>query len=247
MKTKRIIFTITTGRSGTQYLTYLMRYLSDATVVHEHEPSFLKYIYADEAKRMNFLQNEKMPFIQSQKTDFYIETSHLFAKGYLLPMINLGYKPDIIFLKRENRAVAKSIYKLNHIPIRTTMGKKYYPITETINLKKLTDYQLCFLYTLQMDKIMNLSYGIAKNMGFRTVSVKFEELFRPFILFKLKNNLELKRIGLWNMLRYFRFQLRKVKLNNKSEFKTNSMPDVDFAKEENQLLEQLLKSNLYVQ
>jgi hypothetical protein len=110
---KRLIFTITTGRSGTMYLGHLLSGLPNIRAEHEPEPYFhalLPQVRRDPAIARRFLQEVKLPFIEKLPEKTYFETSHYFGKGFLEPMLELGRVPDLILFSRNARKVASSFF-----------------------------------------------------------------------------------------------------------------------------------------
>ncbi len=121
---ERLIFTITTGRSGTQYLTELLKLnLKDAEVYHER----MSYIGNGKSSpdlshftRFNTLGNtldvqsfwkQKLAGISYGTSSTYAELSHYLTKAGLLENINLidpSISIDIIILKRDVLDIAWS-------------------------------------------------------------------------------------------------------------------------------------------
>ncbi|WP_457570373.1 hypothetical protein [Desulfurobacterium sp.] len=179
------MFTVTTGRSGTAYLSELLSVFASIAAFHEPEPNFVEVMrdvqsFPEEAVR--FLFAKKLPFIASVDEPIYCETSHLFCKGFFYPLIELGVLPELIILRRDKRLVAKSLFELNTIPGRTIEGLKYYlkpddrvylPIS---NWQKLHDYQLCYWYCLEIEKRMTIYSEEVRKRGGRVYDVKFNDL-----------------------------------------------------------------------
>jgi len=90
----------------------------------------------------------------------YAETSHLFGKGFVKPLLDLGVVPDVIVLDRVNRDVALSYWRRGTIPAKTLMGQRYLLHPEQAEYCPLprwwtfTDYQLCYWYTREMERRM---------------------------------------------------------------------------------------------
>jgi hypothetical protein len=124
---KRLIFTITSGRSGTTLLTELLRQCLGIDVEHEPTPR-LNYVFCAvmaESKAAGWwLQAEKLPHIAAtMKGDIYIETSHLYYKGFREPLLALGLRPPFIILTRPATAVARNLFQISCIPERTGAGR----------------------------------------------------------------------------------------------------------------------------
>ncbi|WP_022847122.1 hypothetical protein [Desulfurobacterium sp. TC5-1] len=182
---KRLIFTVTTGRSGTAYLSNLLASFDTVASFHEPDPNFA-IVMRDVQKfphlAIRFLFEKKLPVIASIDKPIYCETSHLFCKGFFFPLLELGVLPEIIVLKRNRRAVAKSLFELNTIPGRTSVALMFYlkpddrvylPVN---NWQKLHDYQLCYWYCLEIEKRMEIYSKEIKNRGGRVYEVNLENL-----------------------------------------------------------------------
>jgi len=161
---KRLIFCCTSGRSGTAYLAALMSLIPGVYSTHEGKPSFTDWYWrtknvpiADRELVYNAFWKHKLRAISTVKEDVYSETSHMTFKGsiHYLPK---DIKYSVIFLERDHREVARSLYMLNDIPGRTKTGRRncFYPgdpdnvIAIDCNWAGLTDYQLCYWYVKEM-------------------------------------------------------------------------------------------------
>ena len=124
----RLIFTVTTGRSGTALLHRLFRLLPNVASFHEPEPKFshlLRMVQGAPQLAREFLQYTKLPVIAQCDRTIYVETSHLFCKGFLEPAQQLGLRFDLIVLRRAVREVARSLYELDTVPARTDWGQSF--------------------------------------------------------------------------------------------------------------------------
>jgi hypothetical protein len=164
LRHRRLIFTVTSGRSGTKLLAEVLQLLPG---VHaEHEP----YPYVDNiwwrmrhdphiARR--WLVQTKLPAILKSmadtNTNTYVETSHMMCKGFFEPMHALGIDFDIILLSRDLRDTARSLYSLGNIPVRTKAGRRWLlDLEDSTNISQLpkrdwSDYQLVYWYVLEME------------------------------------------------------------------------------------------------
>ncbi len=159
---KRLIFTFTTGRSGTALLAQLLSLLPTDLVLatHEQKPLFDDYLWQARQEPSifkSFWVDRKLPEIAKVPQPIYIETSHVACKGFLQSLSDLGVGFDTILLTRPLREVATSMYLLNDIPGRTKTGCRYYLLPDdpdnlvgVVNWKKLSDYQLCYWYCLEI-------------------------------------------------------------------------------------------------
>ena len=117
LKDTRLIFTVTTGRSGTAYLASVFGYAEEVCALHEPAPEFsevLREAQGDPMLAKTFLLERKLPAIARTTSRIYVETSHLACKGFSGPLLAIGIVPDC--------------------------GQK------------LTDYQLCFWYCLEIER-----------------------------------------------------------------------------------------------
>ena len=211
LKKKRLIFTITTGRSGTGYLAKMLGLLGvNIASHHEPEPKFshvMRFVQTNPKIAYDFWVNKKLPFIAAQEKPVYIETSHLFCKGFVEPLLNLGIIPDIIILSRSCREVAKSLYELNAIPGRTQEGLKFLLSPDDPGVVPLpgwenyTNYQLCYWYCLEIKRRMEIYKKIFLEKGARVVKTTLSEISTPEGMKKLVEHLDLPRpdeLG-WNL------------------------------------------------
>ena len=149
---KNLIFTITHGRTGTTMLTEVFRLFDDIRSEHEPQPNYadvLPDVKANPRHAIRFLE-KKLSAIREIREHTYIETSNVFGKGFFIPLVRMGVFPKLIFLNREFREVAQSLYKRGSFPARTNIGRHYsvdpsfpgaLPVFQPNNL---SDYQICF-------------------------------------------------------------------------------------------------------
>jgi len=186
LKGRRLIFTVTTGRSGTAFLAKAFSLLPGITSLHEPEPDFvrvLRKVQTSPEVALKFLVYRKFPAIADFQTPVYAETSHLFCKGFLEPTLDLGILPELVLLKRDRRKVAKSLFELNTIPGRTPLALLYYlkPDDPSVFLpvedfSSLTDYQLCYWYCLEIERRMEEYEKRVKSLGGRVYRLRFEDM-----------------------------------------------------------------------
>ena len=169
-----IVMTATPGRSGTKFLQQLLLPCPESFVGHESAPGFqlvLKdlLLHPEYAKR--FCADQKIPFIRGQPCRHYIETGHLFCKGFLESFVDLGIKFDLIVLRRDPRSVAKSLERLRCVPGKTTAGLNYllHPdrpdVLPMANWQNLTDYQLCYWYAIEIERRQTVYTGLVRQRG----------------------------------------------------------------------------------
>lgn len=188
VKERQLIFTATAGRTGTTYLRNLFRLFPDVDSFHEEEPNYrhvLRRVQTQPAAATRFLMEFKLPAIAACKSKTYVETSHLFCKGFLEPMINLGVYPDLILLRRNPRSIAWSLLERLTVPGRTSLGTDYLvcpsdPNTLPLPLwEGLTDYQLCFWYALEIERRQYRYRDYMIRLGSAVFDVTASELNKP--------------------------------------------------------------------
>ena len=173
---KRLIFTVTTGRSGTAYLAAVLGYAKGVYSVHEPSPEFvdvLRSVQENPGLASKFLLEEKLPAILRTPGNIYIETSHLACKGFLEPLLELGIVPDLIIHRRPPRDVALSMFKMGTIPGRSDKGLLFYlspanpGVLEISNWDRLHDYQLCYWYCLEIERRARIYKELFNKKGAR--------------------------------------------------------------------------------
>lgn len=200
----RYIFTITTGRSGTAYLAYLLGLLKNVSSVHEPELDYvhsLRHVQYDPDVAKWFLTAQKLPAMSKIPVKhIYAETSHLFCKGYLTAWLDLDGLPvpDIILLNRNFRQVALSMLRLGTIPGRTESGLTWYLgpecpscLTALADHGQLTDYQLCYWYCLEIEARQKSHGELVRSRGGRVVSASIDQLRTRQGFEELRHNLDL--------------------------------------------------------
>lgn len=169
---KRMIFTVTPGRSGTGYLAWLLKDQPGIHCEHEGNPNFVEVMGKGSQITTDFWVNRKLPFIESTN-GIYVETSHVFCKGFLEPLLALGIVPDLILLRRDCKAVAASLLRLNTIPGRTKKGRKWVLPPEDLNM---TDEELCYAYCLEIERRMIVYGEMVKSLGGMVVETSLDRL-----------------------------------------------------------------------
>jgi len=182
---KRLIFTVSSGRCGTLYLTELLKAVPGVASFHEPGPdysSYLRRVQMDPLVAYSFWQHMKIPAIAAHPEAIYAETSHLFCKGFLEPALRMGLRPALVFLRRNPRQVAWSFFLRNAIPGRTTNGIQHLldprdlNVTPMIGWEKASNYQLCFWYALEMERRYLHYAAMAKEFGLATFDATSDEL-----------------------------------------------------------------------
>jgi len=239
---KRLIFSISTGRCGTGYLSKLMALVPGVASYHEAPPRFqlvMRHVQSNPHAAYDFWTQRKLPQIEVEKSNIYVETSHLFCKGFVEPLLDCGFKPDIIILSRPHRDVAQSMFYLNTIPGRTAKGLKYYLSPDDPGVlklpawEKLSDYQLCYWYCLEIERRALMYRQLFRDLNAKVVSVSLKEIqtIRGFLKIIRGMNLSIPRLRDW--YQYFRNQ--KKKINIKTSSKKNVSLDGDLTRQEKEV------------
>ena len=185
---KRLVLTVTTGRSGTNYVHHLLQDLPELLCLHEPAPDFLdamRATQADPAVAEAFLLEKKLPFIRAQAGSIYLETGHLACKGFIEPMIRHGIVPDLIILTRDKIQVATSLYMLEVIPGRSEAGLLYLlsPDDPTVvgieGWQRIHDWALCYWYCLEIERRASVYKTMLEGLGGLTFTTSIEALKQP--------------------------------------------------------------------
>lgn len=248
IKKKKLFFTVTTGRSGTGYLAHTLNKHPKIMATHEPTPAFhheLRNIQNNPNQAKQFWLEKKIPEILESNKHIYIETSHLICKGFLEPLIELEIVPNLILVNRNNRAVAQSMLRLNTIPGRTALGLDYYlhpsdnvklPIR---NWKSLSDYQLCYWYTLEIVARQRYYTNMFKDLGSEIFTLNFEDFVNSNdSIFEFLSRISLNP---FNPIFWIR-ALKRKRINNKTELKSNYFPSINYIQEEVEV-QQLIKQH----
>lgn len=187
----RLIFTVTSGRSGTGLLAKVLDLYENVYSQHEPIPVFHDCMQLGNflpGIRKQFWEEAKLPVIlalaKRHGFDIYAESSHLFCKGFFEPLLELGVNSELIFLTRNSREVASSMLRLDTVPGKSYRGFIYYltPGAPECFVKiapdapPLTDYQRCFWYTQEILSRQQIYRGLAKILKMRFMDLDFETL-----------------------------------------------------------------------
>ena len=198
--TKTLIFTVTPGRSGTKYLAALLGAIPGIAAYHEPVPDFvtaLRRAQQNPEIAFAFWRDAKLPFIAACEAPIYAETSHLFCKGFLEPAILLGLQPKLIVLRRPPSEVAWSLIERDTVPARSPYGCLYLldprdpgvmPLT---SWERMTDYQLCFWYALEIERRQLKYAAFAAQLGLACFEVLQRDLGKPQVFARMLHALEL--------------------------------------------------------
>jgi len=249
---KRLIFTVTTGRSGTAYLSTIMGLAKNVYSVHEPAPEFadlMRDVQGSPDTAGKFLLERKLPAILACPADIYIETSHLACKGFLLPLLELGVVPDIIIHTRPARDVSLSLLRMGTIPGRSPKSLRFYLKPEDPGVLKLPgwenlhDYQLCYWYCLEIERRAIAYKEILLQNGARVASTSLESLKTFKGLLRCFSDLDLAaRSPRWlTALRFSR--AAGVKVNESVETKKQVTVPENIEELEQDVLERVQEAN----
>lgn len=197
---KRLILTVTPGRSGTGYLTNLLVGLPGIDAVHEPPPKFsdvMRAVQHDHKTATTFWIEKKLPAIRESDEQTYVETSHLACKGFMEPLLEHDIVPDLIILQRDPISVATSLYMLDTIPARTIMGEKFLlrPNDPTVvplkRWQELHDWALCYWYCREIERRMRLYARAVAQHGGQLTFTSIERLKTQSGIIELLNFLNL--------------------------------------------------------
>ncbi len=156
-----LVFVLSSGRAGTTFLAQLLASLPGVVTRHHPAPAFewvLAKLWTEPDTARRFWLDYKLPAILREKTAKYLETSNVFGKGFLEPLIALGIRPRLILLGRRPRDIARSYLERNTIPGRTDLGLRFMLSPDTPGVlpvadwRSLTDYQLCYWMAVEMER-----------------------------------------------------------------------------------------------
>jgi hypothetical protein len=192
-----LALTVTSGRSGTKLLAVLMSNALRLAAMHEPAPrvNFVlrAFIEAPSAARA-WLITEKLPaMFAASRNGFYAETSHLFCKGLIEPILSLGIHPKLIILTRPAREVASSLYQMNSIPVRTESGRLVLlgpndpGVTQLSDWHLCSDYQLCYWYAREIERRQSHYAALCSTIGMESIRIAMHDLLAPGTLQALAN------------------------------------------------------------
>ncbi len=149
---RNVVFVITNGRSGTNWLNYILQQnLKGWSVYHENPPTLNFSDY--DGKNWN----KKKELIEKTLNDNkgYIETNHMFIKTFWKDVVkDFRDKLKVIVLFREPELIARSLFCLNTIPGESHNARIWYfdPKNED-NLFKIElrdDYDKCLWHPYEV-------------------------------------------------------------------------------------------------
>ena len=188
VRRKTLIVTVSAGRSGTTYLAHLLAAFPQTTSLHEAAPHyafFMRQAQHSPAAARRFLLEYKLPCIAAAPTPRYADISHLFCKGFLEPLLELGIVPRVVMLRRDPHLVARSWLTRRVIPGRWKRGLKLHlhpgdpGVLPFAKWWRASDYQLCFWYALEIERRQRAYGMLLDGIGGTWIDVTPEELHDP--------------------------------------------------------------------
>jgi hypothetical protein len=140
---------------------------------------------ADPALGRDFLLTRKLPAIAAVSEPVYFESSHVFGKGFLAPMLKLGLRPKVLFLRRDPRKIALSLERIGATPLRTPGGRAHFlspadpSLLPVLPWDDFTDYQLCYWYALETIRRQRVMHDLAVRSGCACRYLRIEDLATP--------------------------------------------------------------------
>lgn len=230
---KRLIFTVTTGRSGTEHLARLLGAFPGVRSRHEPRPTFsnvFRAVLHHPPAAREFWLRQRLPRIAVERAPVYVETSHLIGKGFLDALVELDLRFELIHLRRDPRSVASSLCRLNTVPGRSLGGSKYYldPKDDVLlpvdpgRAAGWPDYALAYWYALEIEARAEAWQARSLELDQPFYRVRLEDLRTPDAVLEFGQELGLSRPG---PLGRARIALRtRTRTNAKSRKKRGELP-----------------------
>lgn len=176
---KRLVFCVNPGRAGSAWLAQALSCLDAVEARHEPDPNFVWAMRPAQrwpALAASFWRAAKLPAIAASPKPVYIETSHLFGKGFLEPLLALGLVPDLILLRRDARKVALSYLRLGGVPGRSKGGWRFHlhpgdrVLLPLLEWRDLSDYQLLYWSVLEVEERQRVFADAVRDRGGRVAA-----------------------------------------------------------------------------
>jgi hypothetical protein len=233
MMSKFLIFSINPGRCGSGYLTTLLNYHPEVLSLHEPKPDFAEVMRPGQNNPLllqKFMLEEKLPWIERQPQKFYVETSHLFGKGFFEALDEISEHYGLIIMTRPPRETAKSLLRIGCVPSRSESGIKYLlSPTDQVHLKisrweHFSDYQLCYWYAMEMLARSRHYSDLATQKGNPVFKTSIVELRKYSHWRKMLSHLGLPNPTLLGKIKYLR-RHRRVINKKQNHSLTKELPE----------------------
>ncbi len=193
LRRSRMILTVTPGRSGTKLLSRILDACPGMMAEHEAAPMVnfvLRTAQSMPLAALWWLRAEKLPAIAARLAaeppgTTYADTSHLYAKGFLEPLLQMRICPDLILLTRPARAVAQSLLAVGAVPVRSGPGRLVLVgpddpgVVAPETWDAWDDYQLCFWYVREMERRQREYARLWPDTGGRILWLSMTDLTDP--------------------------------------------------------------------
>jgi SAM-dependent methyltransferase len=154
---------------------------------HEPEPRAnfeLRRTIENPAHGLRWLIDKKLPHIISQDTSarLYVETSHIYCKGFVELFLDLGLKTRFIILRRSASAVARSLFQMACVPERTESGRMVLigpsdpGVLKLADWESYSDYQLCYWYAREIERRQDYYAALFKRMEIPAHDLHMQDL-----------------------------------------------------------------------
>src|SRR5688572_11361473 len=127
----KYIFCITTGRSGSNYLSKLFNEVECCYSAHEEEPimngeQMFEYLRGNKKPLCDLMPLKISAIRESRKNKIYIDTTHCFIKGYgwELPKYIPQEEMAVIVLERQKEKVTSSLSRIHCNPFNA-IGREW--------------------------------------------------------------------------------------------------------------------------
>ena len=233
----RMIFCLTTGRSGTAYLAQVMATVPNVQSRHEPPPGW----YAEQTRpyqeRLDWLLEEKLPTIDriTWQGDTYMESANQINQGFIEPLLEIGVPFDAIWLKRDTQEVAVSFWRKAIIPGRTSLAWHMPPDHEDNILRAKrwahwTDYTCCLWLAMEKEARNEKYAPMIRQAGGQVVETTTGEIISEAGFMKLLADLDLP------MPNGQYHEVKNRKFNASSEAQYKSWPPEGFGKQREWIL-----------
>jgi hypothetical protein len=164
----RLIFSINSGRAGSNYLAKLLGNAREVTSFHEAEPNMAgKYLhnlhkcsYAETRGERKIKSEAIKKMLKSfPRGQVYCETNHMFIKTFYDVVIEDCEYVEVIILRRQLALVLKSFIELNYFTTKNEIWPDWMssPNAQTAAIRcisqdgKLDQYDLCIAYLIDIE------------------------------------------------------------------------------------------------
>jgi len=144
-KEGKYIFSISTGRSGSQYLAELLATAKDTVSFHEPEPKMHDiHLRMVEERGLEATYRERLIKIDAIKkavrksgASIYAETNHMFIKTFFDVVIKELNDVQVVFLRRNLVEILKSFYQLRYFTEENQAWKRWmtFPMSQNSAIK----------------------------------------------------------------------------------------------------------------